>query len=428
MNYKINNINSYQIFQFLKYLGQMFISIGLAKSGINNNEIGQFEYFNFIASAFSFFWINGIMQTFLSIYPSANATQKKRFFFNTAIYILTFSCVSILLIYAYFTLTNTVITSSQINILLLYAFINPLGFLIEHILFLIKKLKALIRFGILTFFVPVLLISFPLFIGKGIYFAMLGLLLWAFFKLIILVVLVGKNGEAKFDFQIIKNLSKHAFPLIGSILVAGSASYIDGYIISQYYSADIFAMFRYGAKEFPVFLIMTSAFSASMIPEISKPHNLTAALQIIKKNTRKMTFYMFPLAIVFMLISKYLYVLVFNNEFEQSHVIFNIYLLLLISRLIFTNSILIGLKQNNVLFVVSVVELIVNVGSSILLLQYSGYLGVAYGTIIAYFVEKIILVIVIKRKNGININEYLPLKTLAFFSILLLTVYFVTCI
>ncbi len=421
---KINNIKSFQIFQILKYLGQMFISIILAKSGLAKVEIGQFEYFNFIASAFSFFWINGIMQTLLSLYPNASQIQKKRFFFNTSLYILVFSLASLILIGLYFNFTNAVISNSQINILLVYAFINPLGFLIEHILLLMKRLRALVIFGIFTFFVPISLILSSLFIGSDINFAMFGLLIWAVFKLITLTALVGKNSDIRIDILLIKNLSQQAFPLIGSMLVAGSAAYIDGYIISQNYSAEIFAMFRYGAKEFPVFIIIASAFSASMIPEIGKSNNLHNALRTIKTNARNMMLYMFPAAIVLMLISKYLYVLVFNYEFEQSHTIFNIYLLLLSSRLIFTNSILIGLKQNKILFIVSIAELMVNVVSSLILLQYLGFKGVAYGTIIAYFFEKLALVTVIYRKNKIKISEYLPIGMLAVFSFLLFSCYF----
>ncbi len=420
---KIDNINSFRAFQLLKYAGQLLISISLAKSGLNNSAIGQFEYFNFISSAFSFFWLNGIMQTLLSIYPTLKNTEKNNIFFNTALSILSFSFVAVLLILAYFKFTDNVITNQQINILLLYAFINPLGFLVEHILLIIKRFKNLVIFGVFTFFMPVLLITSPLFAGFGVDYAMFALFVWAIFKLIILVALLSKVSVWQIDIELIKMLLKYAFPLIGTFLISGSATYIDGYIISQSYDADIFAMFRYGAKEFPVFLIIASAFSASIIPELSKPDNLQNALKTVKTNSRKMMFYMFPIAIVLMLISKYLYELAFSENLRQSHLIFNIYLLLIISRLIFANSILIALKQNTIVLIVSVAELLVNLTSSLLLLQYFGYLGVAYGTVIAYFFEKIVLAIMVKRKNNIKLTEYLPVKTLFVFSALLLIVY-----
>lgn len=407
----------------LKYLGQLFISIILTKSGLSKNDIGQFEYFNFIASGFSFFWITGIMQTLLSTYPEMKKTKSKSLFFSTAVYILSFSVSSVLLIMLYFEFTNTVITDYQTTILLLYTLINPLGFLIEHILLLIKRFKALTIFGFFTLFVPFLLIGLPLFIDKTVDYAMLGLLVWAIFKLIFVSILVYKQSSLKLDTSIIKDLLKRSLPLMGASFVAGSAAYIDGYIISQNYNSDVFAIFRYGAKEFPFFLIIANAFSVSIIPELNKAGNLQFALNKIKENSKKMIFYMFPMSIVFMLISRYLYIMVFNEDFEQSYIIFNIYLLLIMSRLIFTNSILISLKQNNTIFIVSIVELLINVVFSLIFLQYWGYIGVAYATLIAYFSEKIILTIIIKQKHNIKLKEYLPIKTLILFSGLLIIGY-----
>ncbi len=423
--FKVNNISSFQAFQLLKYAGQLFISISLAKSGLNKSYIGQFEYFNFIASGVSFFWVTGIMKTLLSNYPTQQ-TAKNSLFFNTAVYILSVSALSIVLILLYLNFTDNVITHYHINILLLYALINPIGFLIEHILLLIRRFKALVVFGFFTMFTPLLLISLPLFMTKVIDYSILGLLIWAVLKLLIAGVLIYRESILKIDVVTLKNLVKDSLPLMGASLVAGSSAYIDGYIISQNYNADVFAVFRYGAKEFPVFLIIANAFSVSMIPEVSREGNLQFALDKIKTNSRKMMFYMFPMAIVLVLISKYLYVLVFSSDFEQSYIIFNIYLLLLMSRLIFTNSILIGLKQNIIILIVSVAELTVNVVFSLIFMQYWGYIGVAYGTLVAYFFEKIILAIIIKRKNNIKLSDYLPLKTLVLFSLFLIVCYWVS--
>ncbi len=363
------------------------------------------------------------MQTLLSTYPEMKKTKSKSLFFSTAVYILSFSVSSVLLIMLYFEFTNTVITDYQTTILLLYTLINPLGFLIEHILLLIKRFKALTIFGFFTLFVPFLLIGLPLFIDKTVDYAMLGLLVWAIFKLIFVSILVYKQSSLKLDTSIIKDLLKRSLPLMGASFVAGSAAYIDGYIISQNYNSDVFAIFRYGAKEFPFFLIIANAFSVSIIPELNKAGNLQFALNKIKENSKKMIFYMFPMSIVFMLISRYLYIMVFNEDFEQSYIIFNIYLLLIMSRLIFTNSILISLKQNNTIFIVSIVELLINVVFSLIFLQYWGYIGVAYATLIAYFSEKIILTIIIKQKHNIKLKEYLPIKTLILFSGLLIIGY-----
>lgn len=420
---KVNNINSFRLFQLLKYTGQLFINIALAKSQLSNNEIGQFEYFNFVASGFSFFWIIGIMQALLSIYHDQDDTKNNAIFFNTTLYILSFSIASLLFVSVYLNFTNDIITTSQISILYIYVLINPIGYLIEYILLLTKGFRILIYFGLTTFVIPLLLIASPLLFGMGFIYVLWGLLLWSAIKLIYLAVLIAKYSVLQLNTMYLRKLIKHSMPLIITALVSGSAAYIDGYIISRYYDAETFAVFRYGAKEFPLFLIIASAFSTSVIPEVAKKGNLQTALKQIKVNSRKMILFMFPIAIVLLISSKFLFPLVFSNSFKASYTIFNVYLLLIISRFIFANSILMGLRENKIILLISCAELLINVTLSIVLLQYFGYLGVAYGTFIAYLFEKIALIIVLRKRKEIKVSEYLPVKLLLFFSITMLIIY-----
>jgi O-antigen/teichoic acid export membrane protein len=169
------------------------------------------------------------------------------------------------------------------------------------------------------------------------------------------------HGKFGINMVEIVKLFNSALPLIGTSLIAGSAAYIDGFIVKNYYNAETFAIFRYGAKEFPLFLIVASAFSNSMIPEVAKEGNLSNALIQIKESSRKMVIRFFPIAIVLLLTSQYLFPAVFNKDFFESHMVFDIYLLLIISRFIFAQTILIGLKQQKIVFWVSIAELVVNV-------------------------------------------------------------------
>ena len=226
---KANHINSFQIFQVLKYSGQVLINILLAKTTLSTNDLGRFEFFLFIASSISFFWVTGIMQGLLSIYPKSIKTKPKEssLLFNSAILLLSISTLALLIILFFLEYSNANLDINQKNLLLIYLLINPVGFLSEYILLLKKKFKELIAFGIVTFLTPCLLISLPAFSGLDLNFSFYGLISWALLKLLYTSKLISQNSNLAINRKEIMSLLINALPLIGTALLVGSAAYID---------------------------------------------------------------------------------------------------------------------------------------------------------------------------------------------------------
>ncbi len=422
--FKINHISSFQIFQLLKYGGQILINVLLAKTAMATSELGKFEYFLFVASSVSFFWVTGIMQALLALF-NRKESNKNTLFYSSTLLIFLFSIVSFLVALLIIKPSTDSISVYQKNILLIYLLINPISFLVEHILLLNNQYRSLIAFGVISFITPPLIISAPVFYDLNITFSFYALIIWTTIKLIYVIYLLKKYNQFNINIKQINKLFYNALPLIGTSLVAGSAAYIDGFIVKNYYDSETFAIFRYGAKEFPLFLIAASAFSNSMIPEVAKEGNFTHALRQIKESSGKMIFRFFPIAIIMLFSSQYLFPFVFNNDFLESYKVFDIYLLLILSRFIFAQTILIGLKKQKIVFFVSIGELMVNVAASLIFVQYFGYLGVAYGTVVAYLFEKGILIVIIKREFKVNLEKYLPNKKLFLFVIITASLFFV---
>ena len=101
---------------------------------------------------------------------------------------------------------------------------------------------------------------------------------------------------------------------------------------------------------------------------------------------------------------------------------FNIYLLLLIPRLIFPQSVLIAGGQTRVQLYISIAEFVVNITSSLLLMQVMGLAGIAFGTVIAFVLEKLCMVFYLQHQ-GIQPGSYIPLNWLMLYSFLLLSVF-----
>jgi O-antigen/teichoic acid export membrane protein len=129
---------------------------------------------------------------------------------------------------------------------------------------------------------------------------------------------------------------------------------------------------------------------------------------------------LFPATMLMMLIARWLYPLMFRHDFEKSSGIFLVYALLIIPRLVFPQTIIIGRKKTHITLIAAVIEIVVNIALSMLMIKW-GYklVGVAVSTFIAYIISNLFLVLYVWFKMKIKPAEYIPLKVFAIYSFLI---------
>ena len=94
-----------------------------------------------------------------------------------------------------------------------------------------------------------------------------------------------------------------------------------------------------------------------------------------------------------MLVTRWLYPRMFNPEFQKSADIFLIYSLLIIPRLVFPQTIIVGRKKTHITLIAALLELAFNIPLSLLMIKWGyGLVGVALSTFIVYTIGKIFLV------------------------------------
>jgi Na+-driven multidrug efflux pump len=93
---------------------------------------------------------------------------------------------------------------------------------------------------------------------------------------------------------------------------------------------------------------------------------------------------------------------------------------MIIPRLLFPQTILVGRKKTMITFISAIIELVVNIPLSLLMIHL-GYdiVGVVLSTFISFTVGRLYLVGYVWFKMKIKPTEYIPLKEYAFYSILL---------
>ena len=410
----------------------LIISIVFTKSHLTRAEIGSWEMFLFIGGLITFFWVTGVIQSLLPLYHrnktyrklGDNGEGKSPEIFNAFLLLCFFSLLvftighSLKHSFSVFNITGNV---PYLNLLLLYILLSSPVCLIEYIYLLNNRSYRIFQYGIYTFSAQLILIITPIILGKDLIWSIYGLLAVTSVRWIWLLILLRRYTEMKISVKFMREHLYLGLPLILTSLISGSAQYTDGIIVSAVYrDPGMFAWFRYGAKEFPLVLMLATGLSNAMLPEFSTRSRLKESLAKIKAKSRNLMHICFPATMVVMLFARWIYPRMFTPEFQKSADVFLIYTLLVIPRLIFPQTVIVGRKKTHITLIAALLELGLNIPLSLLMIKW-GYniVGVALATFIVYLIGKIYLAGYLWIKMKIKPAEYIPLKVYALYSLLL---------
>lgn len=369
----------------------------------------------------SFFWVSGVINSMLALYPKKNEVEKRELIFNTFVTLLGFSVLAGALMFVFsdnlLSFLDKKGNGSVIALSVFYLLINNPSFLIEYILFLNQRQKQLVTYSSVAGLFNVLAAFIPALLKCPIEYSMIGLIVIALCRLVFAVYLLKQYSTFKLRAHTQVQGLKLSLPIILSIFVSGSGEYLDGVIIKWKFDDLFFALYRYGAKELPIIFTLANTLSQAMTVSIA--HNLEDGLAELKEKSAKLMHWFFPVTMVLMIISPYLYRFVFNESFLYSAIIFNIYLLLIIPRVLFPQTVLTGTGNTRFLLISSILEIIINVSLSIYLAGKLGLAGIAAGTFISSMFDKIFLALVNKFYFNIGLSKYV--KIIPYFVYVILT-------
>jgi len=422
---QFNTISAFQFYQLARYATLILIGVVFTKTAITQTEIGEYETFVFIAGAVSYFWLIGLQKALLPL--AAQERNTKSHFFSSFLILQVFSIVAALFLF----LLQPVFTKYLLNgkdipeIWLLLAFIvfGVPANLIEYYYLIRKQKNAIVVYSVVSFSVQLALVTVPAVLGYGISMVLKGLVLSVILRYIWLLIIMVSKGEIRYSHSFVKEHLKFGGPLILATFLSGSAQYVDGFIVTSYFDEDTFAVFRYGARELPLAMLLANALSNAMLPDFANKEQLKQNLQKLKESVSRLMHFLFPLTALLLLISHPVFPVIFNPKFAESATIFNIYLLIIISRLLLPQTILNGLQISKPIMVAALLELTINVVLSFILVRFLGIAGIAFATFIAYLLEKIYLSIEVKRRLNIRLSQYIQVNGYIFYSFSILVIF-----
>jgi O-antigen/teichoic acid export membrane protein len=269
-----------------------------------------------------------------------------------------------------------------------------------------------------------MMVGIPRLLDLGLIYSIWGLIIYTLLRYIFLLYLLFRYSRVQFSWPFMKTHLKLGYPLILSAILSGSTQYIDGFLASLTGNSRRFAVFRVGTVELPFVNQLANSLSSAMLMGFSTPEKMKVTLSELKLKSQRLMHYLFPLSIVVMIFSKWIFgVLLYNENFYRSADVFMVYQLIIVARLVFPHTILIGLKRTKVIMHASIINIILNIGLSLFLYQFYGIVGLALGTVSVLVLEKIFLILYNYYKLGIRPIDYIPVKWYLFYSSLIVLVF-----
>jgi O-antigen/teichoic acid export membrane protein len=426
---KISITFGLQFSQICRFLTFLIISAVFTRQNLTHltkNEIGDFELMMLLASALSYFWVTGIIQTFLPLYNNNHVFAKRTDFrekspeiFNTFLLLSFFSFGFALLIFLF---RNNIYVYKDLRMvphvipLVIYFILSNITPLIEYVYYVRNRPYQIINYVLWMSVIQIFMVCAPVIMGLGIEMSIWGLIAVSAVKFLWLLVLLEKYAVFRFSWEYLKTHFKLGMPLVMSCLLSGSSQYIDGFIASWTNISGGFAVFRYGAKELPFVNSLSTGLGNSMLTGFSSSEKMRRAMYDLKNKSLKLMHYLFPITIVVMFFSNWIFDHLFTKDYIRSSDVFMVYLLMILSRLLFPQTILIGLKKTRVVFWASLLEIILNVIACILLVPTYGVVGIPLGTTLIHVLEKIFLITYNYYVLHIAPRAYIPISWFLFYS------------
>ncbi len=432
----INTTTAVQFNQILRQASLVLISILLAKSGLTTGDIGVYETLLFIGTTLSYFWLNALIQTSLTFIPAHSDTEKPKIVFNIFLIFNGLSIILFIILYLFkypITLFFTEKTDlPYFELYALYLVLNFPPFLLESLWTIENRPLSIIVYSVVSnIFLPFVIVL-PLWLGKPFVWSFYGMIAVAAIRYIWLIIhILHKNKSPIVSFNIIRSFLLLALPLMAYSFLNGFVTSFTSWIVNWFHNGDTysFAVFRYGAREFPLALALATGLSNSMIPVIARDE--VSGFAILKKKSERLWHILFPTSIILMLTAKMLFPIVFNPSFADSANVFCVFLLLLTSRALFPQAILLALKETKTMLWISIIETLVIVVLCFLLIKpldtvlasrFFGE-GVAWALVIGFLLEKILIIVFLKRRYQIEFQDYTNVTLYFIYSILLILSY-----
>lgn len=424
---RLNLVGANQFAQLSRQGVAVLVAIALAQAPVSTNFVGLYEQLLYLAYLLSFAWMTGLLQSLLSLYNNKEQTDQRQLLFLA---FATFTGLSILLagllLWPWEWFLKQLSGTSMLPYLPLvgvYFLLYWPGLLIEQLYNLRGQRAALIRFASISNGAYLLAVAVPAFLGRTFHELLLYLLAWSLCKYLWLIGLLVRHSQWNGRLDLWLAWLRPAAPLVlYAFLGALSVSFDPWFVVQQYGGeTEPFALYRYGSRELPLVAALGIGVLQAVLPQFGSQSE--RALNTLRVSSIRLMHGIFPVSIILLLTADWWFVWIFTTDFSASVPIFQTILLVTSSRLVFASVPIIGMQHSYAMPFLIILSLGGNALFSLLLFPYFGLLGIAWGTVLAFSLEKWGMVLYVRYRLQIPLSKYCGTNWLLLYTILLLLAY-----
>ncbi|MEM6396216.1 MAG: polysaccharide biosynthesis C-terminal domain-containing protein [Bacteroidota bacterium] len=402
-----------QIAQGLRQLTLISLALWLPRSGIGLEAIGWWEQMQYLGFLLGFSWLVGLEQAYLVQLKDKNKAVADQFT-GQAFALIAGIAVAILL-------TGWLAAGPLLQMLtgdhelpgwpfyLCFLAAHWPGLFTEKVLLARSKPERLLTYSFITNLALLSAIVIPLSTGSSFAEAIRWLVPVALLKIILSVAFLRTSMVFKdLDFTGLKPWLILAGPLILYSALNSINYSFDAWFVNFWYEGDgdTFALFRYGTREIPLLAAATGGIIQATLPILGDHQGL----EQLKKSSLRLMHLFYPGAALLLLSSPWWWTIVFTERLADSLPIFQLFLLIGISRMLFPISVLTARGLERQLLWIGLIEIAINAVLSVILVQYMGLIGIVWATVITYLLDKLIAVYWLWRAKGIPLSDYCAWK------------------
>ncbi|MBK8621315.1 MAG: polysaccharide biosynthesis C-terminal domain-containing protein [Saprospiraceae bacterium] len=416
-------VTAYQYANIARYIQNLFLSIVMVKFGLSMEDIGTFELILFTITIFSQFWISGQRDAMVTAYDKSLQKQDVLIFgFLISVFLGMLTSGLLFLFKNHFFYINAkVLPTDLILLACIYLIFQSLSNIPETLFLLIKKAKILFWYASVFSVMYMMVIGYFLWFFPDIKVLLLVLIGLSVLKMVFGSIFLFKNSF-QFSLSSFFDFLKYSFPFFLIALTGIAMDMIDGLFVRFYFDAETFAVYKYGAREFPLSSLLMNSLSIAMIPLVS----LAGDLSVLKDKATKHMHLLFPVSILFIWLSKPVFTHLYNEDFTQSALIFTIYLLILGSRLLLPHTVLLARGKQKWVFWIGILEIVINIILSYWWVKVIGLEGLIWATVAAYYLHKWMMFLVISRYFKISMKDLIDVSWWIFYQILAILSFFLS--
>lgn len=220
-----------------------------------------------------------------------------------------------------------------------------------------------------------------------------------------------KEVAASFDRHLPWEVLQYALPLGAAIVVSMTSRSFDRLLISSYYTPADFAVYRNGAFELPLFMLLTASVFTVLLPEMSRLAHAgqnQAVIRLWSEGVRRCAIFLTPLAVFTFIFAEDLIIFLFSEKYRLSVPIFRIYTAGLLIRVTMYDNVFVAFGRPKYILFMSIISLCMTVVGCFALIPMFGFYGPAVACLITRYARMALSLILVSRVSGVPFKQAAP--------------------